>query len=326
MTDENIIKQNKDGFALIFVFFFIILIAGIVLGYLYFNSASTTGSSLRQRETQSFYAAEAAQARAEQYLQNNWAGVWDALQPASGVLGTFTLAPMENMAANTAVSYEFIIDNWNLALNGHPIPFGGTTAAASSTQAGNVAARAINGAIGNGQFWRSAAPFGGLQSITINFPAGSNYSINECRFRSLQAGGNQVPRDYVWETSSNGGPFITRLTVMGNVQAERYDFFPTVTSVTAMRLTVTAVTGGNSVRIDEIEIPWIRIKSRCRISSTGGTSYTEKYIRSIVLTSSRGPGATISRVIPSSLANTSVTGLWDEISQDSYYDTAQNYF
>ncbi len=78
--------------------------------------------------------------------------------------------------------------------------------------------------------------------------------------------------------------------------------------------------------IDEIEIPWIRIKTRCRVNSTSGTSYIEKYIRSVVLNSSRGAGATIYRVVPSTLANTNITGLWDEISRDNYNDAGQIYF
>lgn len=315
--------HNRSGFALIFVFFFVILVAGIVLGYLNMNSLSTASVGAKQMEMQTFYAAEAAQARAVQYLQNDWAGIWNTLQPNNGALGLY--GPItENLSTNQAISYDFIVDNWNLAYNGPPAPPApfGAVASAGTTQAGNVAARAIDGLTGNGQFWRSQPPFGASQWIQINFPAGSNYTINECIFRSLQGGANQIPRDYSWIITPAAGP-PTTITINGNASAERYDFFVPVSNVSSVQLLVTAITGGNSVRIDEIEIPWIRIKSRCRINSTSGSSYTEKYIRSCVLTNSRSAPATITKIIPSVLPGTNITSIWDEISYDTYNDATQ---
>jgi len=325
---RDTVMHNKSGFALLFVFFFVILVSGIVLSYLYLNSQSTASVGAKQKEMQAFYAAEAAQARAVQYLQNNWVGIWNTILPVSGDLAIWynplynTIVPgpiTDTLTINNSISYDFIVDVWNLAYSGNPAPFSGTTAAASTTQAANTADRAIDGQVGNGQFWRSQPPWA-AQSIRIDFPAGSNYTISACRFRSLQGGGNQVPMNYSWTITPAAGP-PTLINVNGNAAAEKYDFFAPVINVVSVQLDVTAITGGASVRIDEIEIPWIRIRSRCRINSTSGVSYTEKYIRSCVLTNSRTAPVIIRKITPSVLPGTKITSIWDEISYDTYNTT-----
>jgi hypothetical protein len=319
------VKYNKSGFALIFVFFFIILVAGIVLGYLYINSQNTASAGFKQMEMQSFYAAETAQARAVQYLQNNWAGVWNTLQPGNGALGNY--GPItENLATNAAISYDFFIDNWNLADSTKAAPFG--IAAVTSNvpwQGGNVPADAVDGAMNTN--WRTVNNPGPLVQLTIQFPAGSNYPINEIRVRRQGNPPAGRPTNYTWSTSSDGVAYTIRFTRNADPGVnEWYDIFPVpVSNVNYIRWNITNW-NANRVDVDEIEIPWIRIKSRCRINSTSGTSYIEKYIRSIVLASGQGPGATIYRITPSTMTGTNITGLWDEISQDNYYDALQNFF
>lgn len=321
--------RNKSGFALLYVFFFVIMLAGMIVGYLYMNSQNSASFGNKYSEAQAFYAAEAAQARAIQYLQNDGGGVWNTILPAgAGDAGTWYSAITFGMITDTlttknSINYDFTIDIWNLAYNNPamppPAPFDGVTAVASSTQGGNAADRAVDGFTGNGQFWRSQAPFGGGQWIQINFPAGANYTISACRFRSLQpgGGGNQRPSNYSWIITPVAGPPIT-IGPLVNAQQEVCDFFAPVSNVASVRLNVTAITGGASVRIDEIEIPWIRIKSRCRIINPSGTSFTEKIIRSCVLTNSRAAGATITKIIPSALANTQLTGIWEEVGGDTW--------
>jgi hypothetical protein len=99
------------------------------------------------------------------------------------------------------------------------------------------------------------------------------------------------------------------------------DFPAVVTDVNYLQCNITGYTG-NRVQMSEIEVPWIRIRSRCRINNTAGTSFTEKYARSCVLTSTPGPGATIFRVMPSALANTNITSIWDQISSGVYSNAA----
>lgn len=319
------VKHNTSGFALVFVFFFVLLVAGIVLGYLYFTSQGTANLSVKQRETMSFNAAEAAQARAVQYLQNDWAGVWNALQPNNGALGSY--GPItENLATNSAVSYNFSLDNWNLADSTNAAPFG--IAAVTSNvpwQGANVPADAVDGRMNT--TWRTVNNPGPLVQLTIRFPAGSNYTINEIRVRRQGNPPVGRPINYTWSTSSDGIAYTVQFTRNADPGINQwYDIFPApVSNVNYVRWDITSW-NGNRVDIDEVEIPWIRIKTSCRINSTSGTSYIEKYIRSVVLTNNRGPGATIYRITPSTLAGTNITSLWDEISRDNYNDTNQNFF
>lgn len=323
--EKQILKHNQSGFALIFVFFFVILVAGIVLGYININSQSTANVGLKQTEMQTFYAAEAAQARAVQYLQNDWAGIWNTLQPNNGALGDY--GPVtENLATNSAVSYEFILDNWNLADSNKAAPFG--IAAVTSNvpwQGANIPADAVDGAMNSN--WRTVNNPGPLVQLTIQFPAGSNYSISEIRVRRQGNPPVGRPTNYTWATSTDGIAYTVRFT--RNVDSginQWYDIFPAPASnVNYVRWDITGW-NGNRVDINEIEIPWIRIKTRCRINNLSGNSYVEKYIRSVFLTDNRGAGATISRIVPSTLVNTNITGLWDEISRDNYNDAGQNYF
>lgn len=325
--------KDKSGFALLYVFFFVIMLAGMIVAYLYMNSQNSASFGYKQTEAQAFYAAEAGQARAIQYLQNNWGGVWATLIPTgagdlvSWYTGTIFGPITDTLTAKNSVTYDFAIDVWNLAYNGvpaPPVPFNGNSVTFSSEQLANPASRAIDGLAGNGQFWRSQPPFGAGEWIQVNFPAGANYSVNSCRFRSLQPGGGptgqQRPSSYRWVITPVVGPpvFVPAAGYFVNTQQEVCDFFNTVSNVSSLRLEVAAVTGGNSVRIDEIEIPWIRIKSRCRVSSTSGTSYTEKIVRSCVLTNSRGAGAIITKITPSALSGTQMTAIWDEINSDRW--------
>ncbi|MDD5491309.1 MAG: discoidin domain-containing protein [bacterium] len=315
--EKYAIKNNNSGFALVFVFFFMILVAGIVLGYLYFSSQSSASLNIKKMETLSFYAAEAAQARAIQYLQNDWTGVWNILQPNTGALGNY--GPItENLATNTTVSYDFIIDNWNLADITKTAPFGLATITANvASQGGNIPAAAVDGAMNTN--WRTINNPGPLVQLTIQFPANSNYMINEIRIRRQGNPPAGRPTSYTWATSTDGITYTVRFT--RNVDPglnQWYDIFPAPASnVNYIRWNITNW-NGNRIDINEIEIPWIRIKTRCRINSTTGTSYIEKYIRSVVLTNNRGAGATIYRVTPSSLPGTNLTAIWDEIPRDTY--------
>jgi hypothetical protein len=323
--EKQILKHNKSGFALIFVFFFVILVAGIVLGYINMNSQSTANVGLKQMEMQTFYAAEAAQARAVQYLQNDWAAIWNTLQPNNGALGNY--GPItENLATNSAVSYEFTLDNWNLADSTKAAPFGIASVTSNVPwQGANIPADAVDGAMNSN--WRTVNNPGPLVQLTIQFPAGSNYMINEIRVRRQGNPPVGRPTNYTWSTSTDGIIYTVRFTRNADSGINQwYDILPApVSNVNYVRWDITSW-NGNRVDIDEIEIPWVRIKTRCRINSISGNSYVEKYIRSVVLTSSRGAGATISRIVPSTLVNTNITGLWDEISRDNYNDAGQNYF
>jgi hypothetical protein len=318
-------KHNNSGFALIFVFFFVLLVIGIVIGYLYFNSQNIANLSVKKRESLSFYAAEAAQARAVQYLQNDWSGVWNTLQPNNGALGNY--GPInENLATNSAVSYDFILDNWNLADSTKAAPFG--IAAVSSNvpwQGANIPAAAVDGAMNTN--WRTVNNPGSLVQLRIQFPVNSNYTINEIRVRRQGNPAVGRPTNYTWATSTDGITYTVRFTRNGDPGINQwYDIFPApVSNVNYVRWDITNW-NGTRVDIDEIEIPWIRIKTRCRINNPSGISYVEQYIRSVVLTNSRGTGSTIYRITPSTLAGTNITSLWDEISRDNYYDATQNYF
>ncbi|MBI5555053.1 MAG: hypothetical protein HY920_04280 [Elusimicrobia bacterium] len=305
------VRHNRSGFALIFVFFFVILVAGIVLAYLNMNSQSTANVGIKQTEMQTFYAAEGAQARAVQYLQLDTLGIWNTIQPAAGALGTY--GPItENLWTYQSISYDFIVDNWNLAYRFNPVPFGPTTASTTPLPlpAGNPM-NAIDGAVGT--FWLAGVP----RSLTIDFPAGSNYTINEFRIRSTGPAG-QRPSDYTWDVNINGSGWqSTGINVSGNNTPERMDFVnPPLQNVIGVRINITNV--GN-VRINEIEIPWVRIRSRCRINNKSGTSYTEKYIRSCVLNNGLIGGTTaVFKITPSTLPGTNITSIWDEISYDTY--------
>jgi hypothetical protein len=319
------IKHNNSGFALIFVFFFIVLVAGIVLGYLYFNSQSTSSVRVKKMEMLAFNAAEAGQARAVQYLQNDWTGIWNTLQPDNGALGNYG-PRTENLATNSAISYEFFLDNWNLADSTKSAPFGIATITSNVPwQGGNIPANAVDGAMNTS--WRTVNNPGPLVQLTIQFPAGANYTINEIRVRRQGNPPVGRPTNYTWATSNDGVAYTVQFTRNADPGINQwFDIFPApATNVNYVRWSITNW-NGNRVDIDEIEIPWIRIKTRCRINNTSGTSYIEKYIRSVVLSSNRGPGAAIYRLTPSTMTGTNITSLWDEISRDNYYDATQNYF
>jgi len=316
------ILQNRSGFALIFVFFFVVLVAGIVIAYLDLNSQGAANSAFKQKETQAFYSTEAAQVRAVQYLQNNWSGIWATIQPAAGNLGTFG-PQTENLAVNSAVSYDFIVDNWNLADSTKAAPFGIASITSNvAVQGGNVPANAVDAAMGSN--WRTINNPGPLVQLVLQFPNGSNYALNVIHVRRQGAAAAGRPTTYTWSTSPDGVTYtvhFTRLVDSGTNQW--YDIFPAVaTNVNYVRLDATGWSG-NRVQISEIEIPWIRIRSRCRINSASGASFTEKYIRSCVLSSSQSAPATISRVLPSTLANTNITSIWDEIPSATYNNAAR---
>lgn len=320
-------RNRESGFALLYVFFFVIMLAGMVVAYLFMNSQNSASFGNKYTEAQVFYAAEAAQARAVQYLQNNWGGIWN---PANGIqpgvwnrgLSVFPAAGEETGTLNmkTAISYNFIVDNWNLAYNTTP-PFAGTLAQNSTGTDLQPAQRVLDGDVMT--MWESQDdPDITNVVLTIQFPVNSNYTINEIRIR--RQGGAGRPTAYTWCTSTDGliytPPIAFTTDGAGN---EWCDFFNTpARDVNYLQMTITSASGNSGVRIGEIEIPWIRIRSRCQINKPGGTSFTEKYIRSCVLTNSRAAGATITKIIPSALPNTNITSIWDEISQDTYSNPA----
>lgn len=322
--------KNRTGFALVFVYSFVLLITGVVGAYLYLSAQGSSSYSVKMQNTQAFYGAEAGLAEAVQYLQNNGGGGGGIWNPANGIqpniwnraLGRFPAAPGEEpgtLTTNDAISFNFIVDNWNLAYNITP-PFAGTVAQSTnalglvdSQQASNV----VDGNVTTE--WQTQTNPGIFPVIlTIQFPNNSNYTINEIRIR--RQGGQGRPTAYTWSTSTDGITYTPAISSPPGAGNEWCDFFNTpATNVNYLRMTITNATN-NRVYIREIEIPWIRIRSRCQIASKSGISYTEKYIRTCVLSSSRGAGATIYKITPSAIAGTNITSIWDEIPRDTYYE------
>ncbi len=315
------ILTKKNGFALIFVFFFVIMVAGIVVAYIELTGRGTADVAVKQAGIQAFYAADAAQARAVQYLQNNSLNIWNTIQPAAGNLGTFG-PQTENLPNNLSVSYSFLVDNWNLALSTNPAPFGIANITSNvGVQGANVLANAVDGNMASS--WRTVNNPGPLVTLTIQFPNGSNYAVNEIRMRRQGAAAAGRPTNYSWSTSTDGVTYTVRYTRAVDPGTNQWnDIFPAVvTDVNYLQCNITGYSG-NRVQMSEIEVPWIRIRSRCRINNISGASFTEKYVRSCVLTSTPGPGATIFRVMPSTLANTNITSIWDQISSNVYSNAA----
>jgi len=147
--------------------------------------------------------------------------------------------------------------------------------------------------------------------------------INAVHIRRNGAAVAGRPTNYTWSTSPDGVTYTVCFTRLADPGVnEWYDIFPApVTNVNYVRWDITSFST-NRVQVSEIEIPWIRIRSRCRIKSTSGTSFTEKYIRSCVLSNNQAAPATIYRVVPSTLANTKMTSIWDEIPSATYNNAA----
>ncbi|MDD5354227.1 MAG: discoidin domain-containing protein [bacterium] len=323
---KQILKHNQSGFALLFVFFFVILVAGIVLGYINMNSQSTANVGAKQTEMQAFYAAEAAQARAVQYLQLGTLGIWNTIQPNNWNQDLGLYSQTETMGTSI-ISYDFIVDNWNLVYSGNPAPFAGVSVT-SVNALGLPDVQPVTNLIDGNQAtdWQTQNNPGIFPiTLTLQFPNNSNYTLNEIRIRRQGTG---RPTAYTWSTSTDGVIYTAAIPFTSDGAGNEWcDFFNTpAVNVNFLRMTITGATG-NRVQIREMEVPWIRIKSRCRISSTTGSSFTEKYIRSCVLTSKRSvpplPAATIYKIVPSNLPGTNITAIWDEIPLDTYNDATQ---
>lgn len=110
--------------------------------------------------------------------------------------------------------------------------------------------------------WSASIPV----SFTLTFPTGSNYSLDKIRMRSSVAAG--FPTTYTLDVYSSGswtnGVAYTQTGTVPDVTAT---FNALQTNVTALRINVTAVSGGGgTVSLGEIDVPVACITSSCVVT------------------------------------------------------------
>jgi hypothetical protein len=93
---------------------------------------------------------------------------------------------------------------------------------------------------------------------------------------------NNRPVDYTWQVSSDGSSFSTAVTVTGNAATDRTDTFTAASTVTHLRLSVTATTASNrAVHIGTLEAIGAKITSTGTVTVTG-QNYTRTISQTVV--------------------------------------------
>jgi len=260
--------RSERGVVLLFTFILTFMLTTITVIFLNTVSFEEKRTRFPLVDRQTLNTAEAGLNKAVWYLQNE--------APDNTTDGSWRGAVSEAVGGN---SYAVTVANLNLSLEP------GTTATALSQS--NPPANAIDN--NTGSSWRSSGPV--TQWLRIAFPASSIFYVNAIRLvvRNAQSG---RPKNYSWETSSDGATWSTVATVTNATYSgsnDRVDTFSPQAGVNFLQLTVTDVYGGGNpdVRVAEIDVRAVRIDSTCTITS-GGQAITHTVTQKAIVDTSTG--------------------------------------
>lgn len=240
---------------------FIIMVALIAIGtvFLYMVSAQTKGIG-SVPTSKAVWLAEAG-------IQKT---IWNLKTPSgSGGQGEnwTTTGTTENLGDG---SYTIVVARWDFALAAN-----GSIASDSPAQTSSslLPSKAIDG--NDSTYWQSLnrPTNSNPQSITIAFPY--TLTLNKVRFLSPDAGSR--PREYTWQTSSDGSTYTTVYTGNTGNQASLTDVTNTFTAasgVNYLRLRITRCQAGASstrARIATLEAIGSKITSTGTVATLNRT-------------------------------------------------------
>lgn len=238
---------DNRGAVLILTFIIMTTLAAITITFLYMTSIQTKTAGYDIVSHKAFWLAEAGIQKA----------VWNLKTPvADGGQGEdwTTAGTTESLGDGT---YTMVVEKWDFALADN-----GATASATSQQGGSGPDKAIDGK--NGTFWQGATPTeADPQDLVITFPY--TLILNKVRFLSSTA--SRVPKDYLWQVSTDGVTYTTVVTVTGNTSLDVTNTFTAASNVNYLRLRITANGGGSGVRVATLEAIGAKITSTGTVSS-----------------------------------------------------------
>lgn len=272
--------MKPEGFVLIMVLAVMILLIGLVGGFLYATSILVLNSGWEETDAKVLWLAEAG-------LQK---GIWNLKTPVgSGGQGeTWTTAgTTENLGDG---SYTMVVARWDFALSSNS-----ATASASSSNGTNLPANAIDNSTTT--FWESGSNVSSSVPgvITTTFPY--TLTLNQVRFLVPSGSTANIPRDYTWQVSTDGSTFSTVVTVTGNSSTDVTNIFNATANVNYLRLRVTRTnTNNRRVRIATLEAIGSKITSTGTII-TGGNTLTRTVVQTVV-TDDASPQSQVAYIQP----------------------------
>ncbi len=238
---------------MIMVLAVVLILVGLVGGFLYAASVFTLNSGWEETDARALWLAEAGSEKA----------IWYLMTPVGGGgrgENWTTAGTTENLGSGT---YRMVVERWDFSLSAN-----GSTASASSSNGANVPARAIDG--NDVTFWesRNVPSVANPQFITITFPY--TLTINKVRFLASTAANR--PRDYTWQVSTDNVIYTTVVTVINNALTNVTNTFNAQSNVNYLRLRVTRPgSGGSRVRVATLEAIGSRVTSTGTVQSVSRT-------------------------------------------------------
>jgi Tfp pilus assembly protein PilX len=252
---KSTVIHGKKGSVLLLTLIVMITLTSVVGAYLGFVRHSTRNTESQINDTQAIYLAEAGLQKA----------IWNLMRTvANGGQGEnwTTAGTTENLGDG---SYTMVAERWDWALADN-----NATASASSENASNVAANAIDGY--DTTYWQSARKVtpGDPQEIIVSFPY--TLTINKARFYLPSASSQQRPKAYSWQVSTDGISYTSVADNSNNGNTDVTDEFAAQSNVNYLKLAVTKTGGGSAgVIIATIEA----IGSKITVTGTVGDNSRE---------------------------------------------------
>ncbi|MDP2940372.1 MAG: discoidin domain-containing protein [Candidatus Omnitrophota bacterium] len=249
---------------------FSIVLSGLVMAYLDMVGFLSKAATHKMNRYRVANVAEAGINRIAWYLENT--------APDSTTNGTWRGTVTENITiTETGLSRTY---SYNAVSS--DLPLEGPVITASSSAGVNVASRAMDGSLNN--YWRSS---GGVpQWLQFSLAINGDYTIYLGRVRMLlgAATATQFPRTYMWQTSTNGTTWTTRInrtatypfTCNSANTCIITDTF-TLTQANYIRLWVTATQGAGVVNVGEVEIDGVVVPATATSSNAIDNSLTTSW-------------------------------------------------
>lgn len=253
---------DNRGAVLILTFIIMTTLAAITITFLYMTSIQTKTAGYDIVSHKAFWLAEAGIQKA----------VWNLKTPvANGGQGEdwLTAGTTESLGGGT---YTMVVEKWDFALSDN-----GATASATSQQAGNGPAKAIDG--NSATFWQSntAPTVAAPQDLIITFPY--TLTINKVYFKSSPS--SRTPEDFSWWVSTDGVDYGVNpiVNVTGNASLEVENTFTAVSNVNYLKLRITKTIGGVN---SPVRIAVLEARGR-KITSTGTVDSLDRQIAQTVV-------------------------------------------
>ena len=273
--------MKEQGVVLIMVLAVLIVLIGLVGGFLYATSVLTLNSGWEETDAQVLWLAEAG-------LQK---GIWDLKTPTGGggQGETWTTAGTTENLGNG--SYTMGVARYDFALSTN-----------SSTASDNPAqtdssigpTKAIDG--DNSTYWESLQEpkTSSPQDLIIQFP----YALTLNKVRFLAPSSETRPRDYEWAVSTNGSSYTTVVTRTNNNGLDVTDTFSAQSDVNYLRLRTTQDGQSNPkrVRVSTLEAIGSKVTSTGTITVGGNT--TTRVISQTVVTDDASPQNQVAYIQP----------------------------